>query len=180
MKYLAGFAGAILLALIVGATVVWGGLYNVAASEPHRGAVRSVIDTALVNSVQRRAEGLQPPRFTRAQLEEGYREFAEYCVHCHGAPGSEPHEWTAGMRPEPPDLSKAARQWSTAELFWIVKHGIKMTGMPAFGETEPDETIWSIAGFVKRLPDMSPEQYAALEAQLDGGHSHGGEAGHGH
>lgn len=182
MRYLIGFIGALLLLGMVGGLVVWSGAYNFAASEAHAGAVRSVIDTALHKSVASRADALEAPTFTQNDLRRGAREFAEYCVHCHGAPGVQPHEWTTGMRPDPPSLSRAAREWTTEEIFWIVKHGIKMTGMPAFGDTESDETIWQIAGFVDRLPELSAPEYARLQAQLGseeaGGHAHG--SGHGH
>ena len=179
MRYLAGFVGALALALLVGAVVMWGGLYNFAATDPHNPVVRSAIDTAFTNWVERGADGLEPPgRFTTAQLENGFTEFQEYCVHCHGAPGDKPHEWTTGMRPEPPDLSRATRKWTIPQTYWIVKNGIKMTGMPAFGDTESDRTIWNISAFVNQLPNMSAEEYRALSQRLGGGHSHAGE-GHG-
>ena len=175
MRYLAGFVGAILIFLIAGALVVWLGLYNFAASEAHPGAVRSAIDTALHNSVARRARGLQAPQETREGLREGAREFIEYCVHCHGAPGVEPHEWASGMRPNPPDLARAANDWSTEQVFWIVKHGIRMTGMPPFGDSESDETIWRIAAFVKRLPQIDAPTFARLDRELGSEpHRHGG------
>ena len=182
MRYLIGFIGALVLLLVVGGLVVWTGAYNFAATEAHAGAVRSVIDTALHKSVASRADALEAPKFTEADLRHGAREFAEYCVHCHGAPGVKPHEWATGMRPDPPALSRAAREWTTEEIFWIAKHGIKMTGMPAFGDTESDETIWHIAGFVKRLPQLSAAEYARLQGELSskegGGHAH--KSGHQH
>lgn len=179
MRFALGFAAAVLLAILTCAIVVWTGAYNFAASEAHAGAVRSMIDTALHQSVAARADGLQAPPLSQADLRNGAREFGEYCVHCHGAPGVEPHEWTTGMRPDPPSLSEAAREWSTEEIFWIVKHGIKMTGMPAFGDTESDRTIWQIAGFVNRLPQISPSEYARLQAQLGSGQGDG-HSGHQH
>ena len=183
MRYLIGFAGALLLAVIVGGLIIWTGAYNFAATDAHASVVRSLIDTALHKSVASRADDLQAPEFTDADLRHGAREFAEYCVHCHGAPGVKPHEWTTGMRPNPPPLSRAAREWSVEETFWIVKHGIKMSGMPAFGDTESEKTMWHIAGFVNRLPQMSAAEYARLQAQLaseeGGGSKEGGGHGHG-
>jgi mono/diheme cytochrome c family protein len=66
------------------------------------------------------------------------------------------------------------RDWSTANLFWIVKNGIKMTGMPAFGPTHDDKTIWNIVAFVNQLPNMTAEQYRALEDEgvAAGEHEH--------
>ena len=77
------------------------------------------------------------------------------------------------MVPDPPDLAHAAEEWSTAEIFWIVKHGIKMSGMPPFGDGHEDRTIWNIAAFVDRLPAMTPEQYrAATGGDAGSGHTH--------
>ena len=77
------------------------------------------------------------------------------------------------MRPKPPDLSKAASLWSDAELFWIVKHGIRMTGMPAWGDHSDDE-LWVTVAFLQELVEMSPQDYAKLVAasRAQGGHHH--------
>jgi mono/diheme cytochrome c family protein len=81
------------------------------------------------------------------------------CVGCHGAPGKDPSEIGNGLRPRPPDLAKAALQLDKGELFWIVKNGIKMAGMPAFGATHRDRTIWNIVGFVQeQLPNLTAER----------------------
>lgn len=72
------------------------------------------------------------------------------------------------ITPEPPDLEEAAGEWSEAELFWIIKHGIKMTGMPAWGKIDGDDELWSVVAFVKALPDTSAERYRALKAQYGG------------
>src|SRR3546814_14121859 len=79
------------------------------------------------------------------------------------------------MRPKPPALAHAAQGWSLEEVNWIVDHGIKMSGMPAFGGTHEEATIWNIAAFVKALPEMSAEQYASYPAEHgeeEGAHSH--------
>jgi hypothetical protein len=59
--------------------------------------------------------------------------------------------------------TEAAKEWSTAELFWIVKHGVKMTGMPAFGPTHSDERLWTVVAFLKQLPQISPEKYTEMK-----------------
>jgi len=75
------------------------------------------------------------------------------------------------MRPQPPDLSEAAAEWTPQEIFWIVKHGVKMTGMPAFGPSHGDDTLWNVAAFVKQLPAMTPERYGSYSSG-GGGHQH--------
>jgi mono/diheme cytochrome c family protein len=78
-----------------------------------------------------------------------------------------------GFYPEPPDLSKGKGDMSPAELFWIIKNGIKMSAMPAFGPIHKDEEIWSIVAFLKRLPELSAEQYQAMEkAAKESTHEH--------
>lgn len=169
---LTGFLGALLVLAVIGLIVIYTGAYNVAATDGHTRFARWALDTTMHNSVRSHADLVEPPELTPADLRTGAHEFAEYCAHCHGAPGVRPAEWTTGMLPNPPRLSNAAQRWSTGEIFWIVKNGVKMTGMPPFGPGHDDRTIWSIAAFVDRLPAMSPEEYRALTGGAGGGHSH--------
>jgi mono/diheme cytochrome c family protein len=81
------------------------------------------------------------------------------CVTCHGAPGVDREEIGKGLNPEPPRLEKIVANWTDAELFWTVKNGIRMTGMPGFGGTHTDAEVRSIVSFVRRLPRMSPQEY---------------------
>lgn len=170
---LAGAAVALAVLVVAWLAVVFGGGFNVAASEGHAPAVRWTFDTAMRNSVQARAAGIaEPAVFTEAQIAAGAGEFKAMCEQCHGGPGVERENWAEGMQPHPPDLARAAEHWRAREVFWIAKHGIKMTAMPAFGESHDDRTLWNIAGFVKALPAMTPERYAAFEG------GHGGEDHH--
>ncbi len=183
MRFALGFLAAIGLLVVAGLVIVWTGAYNVAASAGHAGAVRWLFEKALHSSVESRADEVPGELFRKADVRAGFREFQEYCVHCHGAPGVKPHEWTTGMVPNPPELSKAATEWNERQIFWIAKHGIKMTGMPAFGDTESDQTIANIAAFVERLEGMSPQEYAQLRTQSgspDSGEDSGGHSGGGH
>ena len=80
------------------------------------------------------------------------------CTNCHGAPGVEWQKFSEGLRPDPPDLKDVVGDLSPSELFWVIKNGINMTGMPAFGET-PDQEAWSIVAFLKKLPTVSEEDF---------------------
>lgn len=149
-------------------TVFTGG-YNVAATQRHNQVVGWALDTTMHNSVERRAGDIAtPPEFTRAMIESGASEYKECCAHCHGGVGKGRADWVAGMRPHPPALARTANQWSEREVFWMVKHGIKMSGMPAFGPNHDDQTLWNITAFVKAMPNMTAEEYASFE----GGHEH--------
>ena len=155
------FGMLVLLALIVLAVIFTGG-YNVAASEKHTAMGQWALHTTMENSVKSRAgEMAEPPVFTPAMVAAGAGEYKAMCSQCHGGPGAAPAEWTKGMLPAPPDLTKAAAGWQPREIFWMLRHGIKMSAMPAFGGTHDDKTLWSIAAFVKKLSEMTPAQYAA-------------------
>jgi mono/diheme cytochrome c family protein len=172
----AGAIVAIVAIAAVFAVVCFGGLYPVAASSPHTGPVRWVIGEAREHSVDRAAAGLAAPAFTQADILEGGSHFKGMCQECHGGPGAEPEEFAAGMNPRPPDLARATGDLSSAQVFWIAKNGLKMTGMPAFEKTDSDEVLWKVAAFVKQLPKVSAAQYAALpnahehEAEKHGQH----------
>lgn len=171
-----GALAAVLLALIVALLVVLSGGYNIAATERHTAIGEWALDTTFTNSVQGHAEDLDPPELTPAMVDAGAPEYKAMCAHCHGGVGEGREEWAEGMRPKPPALASAADDWTATEVFWLVKHGAKMTGMPAFGPTHDDATIWNIAAFVKAMPTMRAERYAAYSAE----HGGGGAAGHVH
>ena len=159
----------VLVAILILPILLYTGAYNVSAAAGHTAVGRWVLGTMMHNSVEARAD-TQPPRFTEAMVRSGAGEYKSMCEHCHAGPGVSRAEWADGMTPLPPELTHEAREWSPGEIHWIVKHGIKMTGMPAFGPTHDDQTVWNITAFVKQLPEMSPQTYAAFPA----GHGHGG------
>lgn len=140
----AGVLAALALVAVIGLVVVYSGAYNVAATEEHMSTTRWAFDTTFHNSVERRAaEVAAPESFEPRMIEAGAGEYAAMCQHCHGSPGVERSDWASGMRPRPPYLAEAAAAWEPHEIFWLVKHGVKMTGMPAFGPTHDDRTLWN-------------------------------------
>lgn len=157
------------------------GGYNVAATEPHGGLMDWFLVKVRDNSIRTRAAKLVAPNLERPdRVASGLAHFHEMCVGCHGAPGVEPSAAGKGLYPPPPDLAHAARELSAPELFWVTKYGIKMTGMPAYGPTHDDESLWDIVAFLQVLPDLTPEQYQAMLAEQGialekghGGHNHG-------
>lgn len=105
-------------------------------------------------------------------VERGASEYKQMCQHCHGGVGVDPDKWTSGMRSRSPLLTEEAAEWEAKEVFWLIKHGAKLTGMPAFGPTHDDETLWGIAAMVKELSAMTPERYTALGGGSRTGRSH--------
>lgn len=164
--------------LLVGAfAFIYSGSYNVAATAPHSRLGSWILSTTKHHSIEANAQDIDVPAIDGAQLQHGIEHFHEMCVACHGAPGIERGEIGKGLNPTPPDLAHAAEEWEPAELFWIVKHGLKLAGMPAFGATHSDEQIWGIVSFVQQLPDISADEYRQLTVGLprQGGHgAHGG------
>ena len=173
-RFSLGIITAIAFAGLVGLVTVWAGGYNVAATVPHTDVGKWAITTNMKNSVEGNAQAVVVPAgFPTEDPEAGFSSFDAMCVHCHGAPGVERAAWAKGLLPKPPSLSEAASEWNSAEIFWIVRNGIKMTGMPAMAESHSDEEIWKIIAFVEQLPDMTPERYAELreeQGEEGGGH----------
>lgn len=181
LPFIVGFIAAVLSAAGVALGVAYSGMYNVAATEPHSALEDWLLHTTMEQSVRARAGSIGAPApFTQQQVLAGSGDFNAMCVTCHGAPGRERGEVGKGLLPQPPALSRAADRWDREELFWIIKNGIRMTGMPAFGPTHSDEALWNIVAFVQTTRGMTPEQYRALVAQASqsrGAHSHGMEPG---
>lgn len=172
-----GGLGTIALLTAAALAVVWSGAYNVAATEPHTSPVRWMLDTALQRSVRQRAGDGAAVAMDDARLASGARAYRAMCQHCHAAPGVERASWAEGMRPKPPKLAEAASRWSVEEIRWIVEHGIRMTGMPAFGPSHSAAETREIAAFVSQLPRMTPARYAALAPPTRGGDAHAAEHG---
>ncbi|MGO4172976.1 c-type cytochrome [Bosea sp. TAF32] len=164
MRFIAGFVSAFILLAIAGLAVVFGGLVNIAAREPHSAPVFFLLQTAMRQSVARQAASVPAPA-PSTDMARGFRLYDETCVYCHGGPGKDPVDIGKGLNPEPPFLPDTIQRWSAAEIFWIVKNGVRMTGMPAFAESHSDEDLRAVVAFVQKLPGMSAEQYAAYEKE---------------
>src|SRR5690606_37992245 len=120
-------------ALVAGFLVAWSGIYNIAASRGHWLVTRMALEFGMRSSVRTHALGIEiPPLDEAALIERGATHFQGSCALCHGAPGIERNPVARRLIPEPPPLSHKVTEWRTRELFWIVKHGIKYTGMPAW------------------------------------------------
>jgi len=173
--------GAVIAVVAIGGgagLVLYSGAYNVAASEPHSGPVFRLMETARLRSIQNHAKGIEPPANLGKpeRLVAGVSHYAEHCAGCHGAPGVESDDMAEGMYPKPPNLTDVSKRLSSAELFWILKNGIKMTGMPSWGDHSEDD-LWNIVAFLEKLPGMSPDAYHGLTEQAEaagGHHVHGG------
>ncbi len=156
---LAGTA-AIALAAIV---VAWSGVYDVAANRGHWAVVQWFLEFGLRNSVAKRAVAVKTPPLDNPDLVRlGAAYFHRGCAYCHGAPGIPVNPIARDMLPSPPDLSASMRPWKERELFWIVEHGLKYTGMPGWVAPEREDEIWAVVAFLKRLPTLDARSYRDL------------------
>ncbi|CAN7594714.1 c-type cytochrome [Bradyrhizobium sp. LjRoot220] len=152
-----------LAALLLGFLFMWSGLYTVAASRGHWAVTEWVLTFAMRNSVKTHALGIEVPPLGNADLVTlGAAHFHSGCAYCHGAPGIPISPVARAMLPPPPDLATNMRTWRDRELFWIIKHGIKYTGMPAWSAQQRDDEVWALAAFLRRLPRLDAAQYRDL------------------
>lgn len=176
---------AILAALGLGAVAA--GLVPIAASSGHWPVTEWLLHFTMRRSVQTRAlwVGEPPDLDDPALVLRGAGHYATGCAPCHGAPGAEPSGVTRQMTPVPP-LVEQIDEWTPAQLFWIVRHGVKFTGMPAWPAVERDDEVWAMVAFLLRLPGLEPAQYrrlafaeedAAGQGSSDAGHRQGSHAG---
>ncbi len=167
MRILA-FIGALAIVVVIAAAVFFfGGFYSVAATEQDPGVVAWALVHVRTASIDRHATEAPPGSLDdAATIHAGARAFAERgCVNCHGGPGAPWAKFSEGLNPGPPDLKEIVGGLAPSDLFWVVKNGIRMTGMPSFGAIGvPDQEIWSIIAFLKKLPTVSDADYKAWSA----------------
>ena len=166
MKFIAGIGFILIIVAGAGTAYIYSGAFDVAASTPHNAFEQWLFRTAVRRSVVAMSgEVGQPPRFTDDMVKDGFDHYDDMCAGCHGGPGIERSEIGKGLNPQAPNLADAVNGWSPRQLFWIVKNGVKMTGMPSFSTTHDDNEVWSIVAFIEQLPGMSSEQYQEMKQQ---------------
>lgn len=142
---------------------------DVSVTAPHAPAVESALRAIMETSVRAQSKDVHVPTGVNLRDPElAARAIGHYsaaCRTCHGAPGAKADPWMV-IYPAAPDLTQreVVGAWSDEELFWILKHGVKDTGMMALGPTHQDKDIWAVTAFVRQLPTMSAERYAELVA----------------
>lgn len=165
---------------VSGFAFIHSGIYNVTAMEEHSPLGKWALHTTMKNSVEARVSEVEVPGNLASEemIRQGARAYDQLCVACHLKPGLEDTLLRQGLNPTPPSLAEAGH-FGPAEQFWVIKNGIKMTGMPAWGVTHDDEDLWEITAFIQRLPSLSEAEYTRLiqpepgmQAKADDGHDH--------
>ena len=162
MRFLALVGALAIIVAIAAAIFFLGGFYNVAAIQEDPGVVNQALALVRTASISGHATDAPPASFEDPKtVQAGARAFSSRgCANCHGAPGVNWQKFADGMRPYPADLKDIANSRTAPEIFWVVKNGIKMTGMPSFGSIGvPDDEIWTIAALVKKWPSVSEADY---------------------
>lgn len=177
MKILTTLVIAVAVAMLIAIGFAYSGLYDVSASSTHSGFLNWYLSTTSDASVERRASDIEVPDLDDDSLIlAGANDFSSMCAGCHGAPGTEPEAVGKGLNPPAPDLAEEAAEMTPAELFWVTKNGIKMTGMPAWGATHDDDAIWPVVAFMTNLPGLDESAYQALLAEAEGSGHHASES----
>lgn len=161
--WLAGLVTAGIIAGVIGLLAFTGITFDTSASTPHPKLVGRAMHQTMVNSVRRRSGGLEPPEAAaRASMLRGAIAYQRDCTVCHGGPGYARARWVSAMQPTPPYLLDTPNRWTHAELYKVIRDGVKMSGMPAWREVESPQTISDLTLFVERLPKVSPQQFARI------------------
>lgn len=143
------------------------GLVSISASSGHWKATGWLLHYAMRRAVSTQSMGIEvPPLDDPALVLKGAGHYHTGCLACHGAPGQARSLIVQQMTPEPPYLPPRVEHWTPQELFWIVKHGVKFTAMPAWPAQQRDDEVWAMVAFLRALPGLSPERYRQLA--LDG------------
>jgi len=167
MRFFAFIGVLAIIAAILAGGYFFGGFFNVGADWEDPGPVVSALTRVRSASISRRAHANPPmPLDEAATISAGAQHYAKAgCTHCHGAPGAEWSKFSEGLNPGPPDLKDVVKEREPAQLFWVVKHGIRMTGMPSFGKAGVSDTeVWQIVAFLKKLPNVSDADYKSWTA----------------
>jgi len=154
---------ATLVAVAIGGVMFIGsGIYNIGADDHHTKIVLAIIEQLRERSIGVRARTIAAPNVEDpSRIAAGAEHYAALCVGCHLAPGVTKSDIRPGLYPHPPNLAQADLR-DGRRAFWIIKHGIKMSAMPAWGKSLDDAAIWNVVSFVRKMPVMTPEAYQQL------------------
>jgi mono/diheme cytochrome c family protein len=178
MRILRSIIIASLITLAGSSIFIFSGLYPIGADTPHTRLVFWALETLRQHSVASAARDIVVPELSDPKLLlSGGADYNEMCADCHLKPGKSKSDLSVGLYPTPPNLTiahedNADGHSSHEQTFWIIKHGIKASGMPAWGLTHDDQRIWAMVAFLQRLPDLTALQYQILTARTSAANGH--------
>ena len=162
--------------MIGGVAFLYSGLYSMGADDPHFDVTTWALETLRENSIARASQDIDVPSDLNSaeRLLKGGADYNAMCAGCHLKPGKSESDFTLGLYPSPPNLADISRTDEDAKEedqrnFWIIKHGIKASGMPSWAPGHDDTRIWNMVAFLKRLPGLTENQYQILTARGNNG-----------
>ncbi len=178
MKILVKALALMAVAGSAGLAFLYSGVYPIGADVPHNPLTYWALETLRDNAIDSASRTLVLPEDLASpdQVLAGRPDYNEMGAGCHLRPGKAESDLSIGLYPQPPNLTvphdrhtKRQNNEGTSELalrqFWVIKHGIKVSGMPAWGETHDDQRIWAMLAFLRQLPRLDPAQYQILTAR---------------
>ena len=143
--------------------VVATGVIPIQASSGHWKVTAWMLDLIKRRSVHTYSRSIEVPALDHpALLARGAGHYERSCRACHGSPAAARPPLVMKMTPHPPFLPERMGRWDDAELFQLVKHGIKFTGMPAWPAPQRNDEIWAVVAFLRQLPRLNADQYWRL------------------
>lgn len=160
-----GAGALVVIGGIVAVVILLSGAYSTAATKQHFWITYRILEIGLHYSVAASARDIVVPDLDRvANLDVGHACYRQHCLQCHGAPGVAPEALGRGQLPSPSSLSQSARDWTEAHLYFVVKKGIRMSGMPAWQYRMSDAALWSTVAYLKTMPFQSRTAYERFAA----------------
>jgi len=169
---------ALLLAVfsgVAGTAFIYSGLYPMGADDQHTALVYSLLETTRDRAIEHASENIEVPDLSDPELLlAGGADYNDMCASCHLQPGIKSSDMSIGLYPKPPNLAENEAEEShehgdelseARRHFWVIKHGIKASGMPAWGLTHDDKRIWAMVAFIQRMPNLTADQYQIITAR---------------
>jgi mono/diheme cytochrome c family protein len=137
------------------------GMYDISQLTPHNAITKWMIKTTKHHSIDKAMKENTVPDLSNPEITiTGFKLYNKLCVECHAAPGVDAQPMTKGLYPKPPVIYKSKNIPEAQEAFWIIKNGIKMTSMPAYGPSHNDKDLWALTAFTSnKLGKMTPNDY---------------------
>ncbi len=163
----------VVIAIVGTGAYLYSGIYPIGADVPHNALTNWLLETLRERSIAKASSEISVPELEDADLLlSGGADYNDMCAACHLKPGKSESDLSIGLYPSPPNLAEhhdEHEHGNPNELaqrqFWIIKHGVKASGMPAWGPTHDDQRIWAMVAFLQKLPELTPEQYQVLTAR---------------
>lgn len=174
MNLIKGLVIVVIIGSAGGIAFSYSGIFDVSATVSDSAPVKWLLENTRKHSILKRSKNIESKELSDVEsLGGAAKAYLEMCAGCHSAPGSNTFLGAKDMNPPPPELVDLSNQRTPEELFWVIKNGIRMTGMPAWGRTHSDKEIWELVALIKHLPDLTADKFTVLANSVeDDGHDH--------